>query len=66
MLSMDEIKQKKRAYLVNLSTTTKIVSFSFALGSSPTKFIEMSYHTCVGMSDGCNKSTVANVLALFH
>jgi hypothetical protein len=46
--------EKKCANLVNLSTTTKIQSFSCALGNPMMKSIEMLSHLCSGMGRGCN------------
>ena len=46
--------EKKCANLVNLSTTTKIQSLSYALGNPVMKSIEMLSHLCSGMGRGCN------------
>ena len=48
---------KKCAYFVNLSTTTKIQSFPFTLGSSIMKSIEILSHLCSGIDRGCSNST---------
>ena len=59
-------KGKKCANLVNLSTTTKMVSFPYALGNPPMKSIDMSDHTSVGIGRGWSNSAGAKVSALLR
>lgn len=48
---------KKCVYFVNLSTTTKIQSFPFTLGSPVMKSIQILSHLCFGVGSGCNNPT---------
>jgi hypothetical protein len=46
--------EKKCANFVNLSTTTKMHSFPYALGKLVMKSMDMLSHLCSGMGKGCN------------
>ena len=54
------------AYLLNLSTTIKITSFPFDLGSPSIKSILMSIKGAVGTGRGCNSPVDLTFSALFY
>jgi hypothetical protein len=58
----------KWAYLEKRSTTVKMTDFPATLGSPSMKSIEISAHTWVGTSTGCNKPAgcIVSVLLRWH
>ena len=55
----------KWAYLLNLSTTTKMVSLPSDFGNPSMKSKDISYQTCCGIDRGCNRPLRDKVEYLF-